>query len=115
MRHLRIPSLSKVYVRIPVATLDDVGALVDPTANVVTIAFTAGEDTEPTAFNAATWETSENVQVEVGGSLVDTPYKARLLVGPGALVLADGEYTAWVKIAAGSEIPVLAAGRVIVS
>lgn len=115
MQHLRISSLSKEYVRIPIATLDDTGALTDPTGNTVTVAFTTGEDTEPSSFTAATWETSEEVQVEVGGTLVNTPYKARILVGPGALVLTDGEYTAWVKIAAGTEIPVIAAGRVIVS
>lgn len=115
MRHLRISSLSKEYVRIPVAALNDAGVLTDPTANTVAIAFTAGEDTEPTSFTAAAWETSESVQVDVGGQLVATPYKARILVGPGALVLADGEYTAWVKVTSGAEIPVIAAGKVIVS
>lgn len=113
--HLRISSLSKEYVRIPVATLGDDGESADPTVNVVAIAFTAAEETEPSSFNAATWETSELVDVDVGGIRIRTPYKARILVGPGGLVLADGEYTAWVKVTAGSEIPVRAAGRVIVS
>jgi hypothetical protein len=123
MRHLRISSLSTEYVRIPVATLDDAGALADPTGDGVEIAFTTGEDIEPGSIDdegdgwePADWETSELVTVDVGATRVATPYKARLLVGPDyGTLLDDGEYTVWVKVTTGSETPVRAAGRLIVS
>lgn len=122
MAHLRISSITVEYVRVPVAALDDEGVLYDPTEDTVEIAFTTGEDVEPESaeddgdgWQAAEWETSELVTLNVGATSVVTPYKARLLVGPGGLVLEDGDYTAWVKVTSAPEIPVRAAGRVIVS
>lgn len=124
MQHLRISSLSTEYVRVPVAMLDDDGVLTDPSAEDVEIAFTIGEHVEPEdsgldealGWEAAEWETSELVAVEVGAGRASTPYKARILVGPGGTVLTDGEYTVWVKIATDAETIVRACRhRLIVS
>jgi hypothetical protein len=102
---IRISSLTKEYVRIPVAARE-AGAVVNPTGLPVQLAF-VGPNTEPVEgdWKTGTWET-------------DGPnYFARVVVGPGTtLILADGVYAAWIRIgnAGDTERPVKLAGKVIV-
>lgn len=112
MTHLRIPGDSVEYIRVPIATLDSAGVLDDPTAAAIEIGFSADKDTEPTSWHTAAWETSENIRTTVGGTIVDSPYKARLLVGTGATELAVGTHHTWIRITDAPETPVRYAGIV---
>ncbi len=90
--------LSLKYVRVPVRVRKS-GVAVDPTADVVAMAFMAG-GAEPASgdWKAATWETDPTT----------TPptYYARCLVGPGGTVtLAKGVWMVWMKITDAPEIP----------
>lgn len=99
----RISVLSTEYVRVPVVA-HEAGELVDPTAEVVEMAFVV-RGTEPTDddWREADWETDSTV----------TPdrYSARCLVGPdGTGAVAAGSYKPWVRIGGPSpEIPVIEA------
>lgn len=95
---MRISSASVEYVRVPISARE-AGSAVDPTADTVTMAFTAG--TTPTTWIAATWETDTTT--------TPTTYYARTLVGPGNTVLAAGTWTVWVKVTDSPEVPVLQA------
>lgn len=108
MPTLTISSLSKEYVRVRVTARED-GAVVNPTADTVEMAFTASE-AEPSGgdWKTAEWETDANTEPDT--------YYARCLVGPGGTVaLTDGTYRVWVKITDSPEIPVKRSGLLIVT
>jgi hypothetical protein len=114
--HLRVSSLSTEYIRVPVAALDDEGALVDVTGMDVELAFvdTGVEPDDESGSEdwwEADWETSELAWVDVGATRVQTPYKARVLIGPaGDVDLGDGTFDVWVRITDQVEVPVRLAG-----
>lgn len=92
-----ISHLSTEYIRVPVIATEN-GNAVDPTADVVQMAFPA-HNTEPATWFTASWETA--------GSL----HFARCLIGPaGVTTLAAGLYDVHTKIADSPEIPVKRAG-----
>lgn len=97
---LRISSLTKEYVRVPVAARegsDDV----DPTATTVVMAFTL-DGAEPSSWQTASWETDADTDPDT--------YYARCLIGPGGTItLTEGSYTVWVKVTDSPEIPVMRA------
>lgn len=93
-----ISDLSTVFVRSRIlATVS--GAIYNPTADVVEVAFKApGVDPAGPDWHAASWETA------------GTAYYARLLIGPaGGFVLAVGTYIMWIRITDAPEVPVLEA------
>lgn len=102
MRTLTQSSLSTEYVLTRVVAIVD-GAVVDPTADNVEMAFTQpGVDPDVGDWNAAEWETDPS----------GPKYFARLLVGPGAggLDLGKGTFAVWVRATDNPEIPVRRAG-----
>ncbi len=105
-----IPGESVETVLIPWASLSAAGVLEDPTASTVEIGFSAGRETEPTTWNAATWATSEKIRLSVGGTIVETPYKASILVGTGATALAADLHAMWVRVTDSPEVPIRFAG-----
>lgn len=100
---VKVNSLSKQYVRAEVqAKLS--GAYVNPTADVVEMAFPA-VTVDPSVWVTASWETDATAS--------PTRYYARCLVGPsGAITLTDGLYDCWVRVTDSPEIPVMKAGQV---
>lgn len=97
----RISTLSTRYLRCSVAATDS-GVPVDPTGSVVTFAFMDGE-TKPISgdFKTASWETT------------GSEYLARCLIGSGgAVTLAVGTYTVWIKLILAPETLVEAVGEV---
>jgi len=81
--------------------------VVDPTSDTVQMAFVNGEPTSGD-WKTATWEADSSTN--------PTTYYARCLVGPGGTVtLSDGDYQVWVKITDSPEVPVLKAGRLVVT
>lgn len=102
-----IDALSTEYVYADVSAIQ-AGVVVNPTANAVQIAITTGQAAPAGGdWKNATWVTDSTGPIPT--------YTARLLVGPtgGAVTLTAGQrYTVWVKITAGSEIPVLRAGQI---
>lgn len=97
---VRIPSRSKQYVRVPIFTKQGV----DLSTTVVRMGFstTTAEEPATEAMTAAEWE--------VDNTTDPVTYWAKLLVGPGALVLAEGFYKVWVEFTLNPEVPVLEAG-----
>lgn len=95
---MNISTLSLQYFPANISAIKD-GAQYDPTGDTVQFAFAAPGAT-PSAWTAGEWE-------EGGDGIF---YVAKVLVGPGALVLAAGSYQAWVKISDNPETPVLKAG-----
>lgn len=97
---IRLSSLSTEYVYVPVS----VATGVDPTANLVEMAFVTGS-TEPAAedWNAAEWEP--------GGP----PYRIQCLVGGQDTDLADGTYNIWIRIDAAPESIVRRAGTLVIT
>lgn len=84
---MRISSLSKEYITIPVTA--DVNVLDD----TVAWAFT-DPDVDPTSWTSGDW-------------VAGTPPKARILVGPGGSVtLTKGLRDVWLKVTDSPEIPV---------
>ena len=106
MSHHIIPGESVETVRIPWASLTTLGVLEDPTASTVEIGFSADREVEPTIWNAAAWETSEEIRLPVGGTIVETPYKATILIGSGATDLAEGLHAMWVRVTDSPEVPI---------
>lgn len=105
---LVISSLSKEYVRVRVFA-KNAGAAVNPTADVVEMAFKS-DGTEPSTpdWKTAAWETDATTDPDT--------YYARCLVGPGGTVtLTDGSYDVWVRVTDSPEIPVKKAGRLVVT
>jgi hypothetical protein len=97
-----ISAASLQYVRVPVAA-KVAGAVVDPTADVVTMAFMAGGTPTTGDLKTASWETDPTTSPPT--------YSARCLVGPGgAVTLTAGLWSVWVKITDSPEIPLLHAG-----
>lgn len=99
---------TKEYVLFPVKANDADGDLIDISTDTVHVAFTAPR-TEPDSGDwlAAAWE---------AGGPVDGFYRAYLLVGgvgSGAVKeLADGLWSAWVRVTDNPERPVRRAGMV---
>lgn len=98
---LEVSVLSKVLVKVPIRYKVN-GLITDPTAGVVTIAFSAPEATPALIdFVAGSWETdNESIPVR---------HLACCLIGPGGtIVLQVGYYDVWVKITGlGTQIPIL--------
>lgn len=91
-----IYSTSKEYVPVPV-TFRSEGVFVDPTDDVVEMAFVPFDVAEPSSsdWNTASWETAAGV------------YLARCLVGPaGAVQLDAGRYRIFIRVSDNPEIPV---------
>lgn len=105
---LEISSLSKEYVKVPVAATVN-GVLINPTADAVQFAFMPlGASPASGDFKSASWETA--------GTSPNVVYYARCLVGPGGTVtLAAGVYVVWVKVTDNPEIPVKQAGTLTVT
>lgn len=112
MSHLTIPGESVETIRIPVATLDSLGVLENPTAATAEIGFSADRETEPISWNAAGWETSETLRMPVGGTIVESPYKATILFGSGATALAAGLHAVWLRLTDSPEVPIRFVGFV---
>lgn len=90
----KIASESLEFVQVSVQTGGQ-----DPTAGTVSIGFSS-TDTAPTVWTSGTWEAAETVKVGEGYAAV---WVARFLIGPTALVLAEGTHIPWVKVVAGSQ------------
>ncbi len=110
MSHMIIPGESVETVRIPFASLTTAGLLEDPTASTVEIGFSADRETEPATWNTAAWETSEKIRLTVGGTIVESPYKATILIGTGATDLAQGLHAMWLRVTDAPEVPIRFAG-----
>lgn len=106
MSHLTIPGESVETVRVPYASLSTTGVLEDPTAATVEIGFSTDRETEPSSWNAAAWETSEKLRMPVGGTIVESPYKATILVGTGATILTVGLHAMWLRVTDAPEVPI---------
>jgi hypothetical protein len=98
-----ISTVSREYVRVPVAATIS-GVAYDPTHDTVQMGFTPGYSNDPPlAWNAAVWDS--------GGP----PYYALCLVGPGGTTsLTVGTYQVWVRITDNPEQPALLAGQLVV-
>jgi hypothetical protein len=94
--------LSTEYLKVPV-TFTVAGADIDPTGDPVQVALPV-HGTDPVSGD---WVTGS---WEVQGS---TRW-ARILIGPGAKVLAKGTYDVWVKVTDSPEVPALKGGTHIV-
>jgi len=97
---LGVSFLSREEIRVPI-TAREAGAVVVPTGDVVSFAFTLG-GVDPSAFTAGAWETDTTTEP-------DTYYATIQVGGTGsgaAVVLAKGVYTVWVKVADSPDIPV---------
>lgn len=103
---LVISSLSCQYVVVPV-TAENEGEVYNPTGDVVQFAFTAGYGVKPSDVDWLTgsWDTNP-----VQGIY----YNAKVLIGPGANVLAPATYTVWIQITDNPQIPVKQCGTVII-
>lgn len=80
---------------------EEAGVLINPTADVVQLAFPA-HDVAPVSgdWKAASWETDATGR--------PTAYYARCNVGPvGTVTLTPALYDVWVKLTHGAEVPVL--------
>ena len=99
---IRIHSLSKEYVRVPVRA-KEAGIVVNPTALAVAIAFKASGAPVGGDFLGAVWETDATTDPDT--------YFARILVGGTAsgatAALANDLYRVLVKITGAPEIPVI--------
>lgn len=95
------------HVRWPVSVTDDTGAVVNPTGDVVKIAFQPVRSAAPLDWQAAEWVTDT----------LPTPdtYYARALLGTAPLALAAGVYTVFLQITDAPEVPILAAGTLYVA
>lgn len=104
---LSLSSLSKEYVRVGVAA-KEAGVAVNPTADVVQMAFVApGAEPAGGDWQTASWETDQSTEPD--------SYFARCLVGPGAVVLAEGTWAVWLKVTDSPEVPVREVGRLIIT
>lgn len=95
--HLKLSTLTKEYIRVPVEAREG-SVIVNPTTDVVAFAFMAsGKPTAP-AFTTGAWETDGSA------------YFARIVVGgtgTGATKeLAAGVYAVWLKVTDSPEVPV---------
>lgn len=100
MATLKIPSLSREYVQVPV-TVTGIDAATVRSSTTVQFAFLSDLAAEPATGDwvAGDWTSS--------GQLA-----ARCLVGPGGTVaLANGDYNIWWKVTGAVEAPVRSAGK----
>jgi hypothetical protein len=95
-----ISSLATLYVDVPVVA----PAGVTITSDVVQVAFLRSGKPGVGDWLAAAWATNTSGQTV-----------ARILVGPGGLVLASGDWYEWVKVTDTPEVPVFLAGKVTVT
>ena len=92
-------SLEQVLV--PVSARSS-GAVVDPTANTVQMAF-LDEPPEQASPESGDWKTAS---WETNSTADPDQYTAKCLVGPsGTITLAAGTWYVWVKITGSPEIP----------
>ena len=92
--NILISEESLEFLRVTVFSENEFGPT-DPTSFPVFFAFRLRNTTAPLAFTPGQWTTNSQ-------------YFAKILVGPGVggLTLAKGDYEVWLKIGAGTEIPV---------
>lgn len=96
---MQLSALSREYVRVRISATE-AGAVVDPTADPVYMAFVNGGAPEEDDFVDASWET------------VGSTFYARCLVGPsGTVTLPVGSYSVWAKVTDSPEAPVRRAGH----
>lgn len=95
-----LSSASTEYVRVAVSAREN-GAVVDPTGNLVRMAFLARREDQPVEDD---WV---NAAWEVDGA----KFYARTLVGDGATELDPGSWWVWVQVVDNPEVPVKQAGR----
>jgi hypothetical protein len=95
-----IPSVSTEYARVKISS--DVSLGTQP----VYLAFLTSSAAEPASgdWQTATWL-----------GTADTTRYAGVLVGPGALVLAEGVYWCWFKVTDSPEVPARNAGRLTIT
>lgn len=101
------PVGSLEYVRVPVTgTLN--GAAINPTIDVVAMAFMAGTPATAASPGVSDWKTGS---WETAGAV----HYALCLVGPGGTTtLAVGEYQVWCKVTDSPEIPVRQVGTIVI-
>jgi hypothetical protein len=103
---LRIPTLTKEWLRIPVSAVE-AGNRVNPTTETAHLAFKTSGQPAAGDWKVATWETDASVS--------PTVYYLRAIVGgvgSGAAVeLAVGTYTIWSKVTTATETSVRQAGQ----
>ena len=97
---VEIPSVSTEYARVKITADVTLGS------QVVALAFLTSSTAEPAGgdWQTATWLGS-----------ADTTRYAGVLVGPGALVLAEGTYWCWFKVTDSPEAPARRAGRLTIT
>lgn len=101
----RISSLSLEQVRFPVSA-DSAGAIYNPTADPVAMAFMTSPNTNPATGD---WKTGGWDTTAIG------TYVATCLVGAGgAATLAPGTYYCWVRITDNPEIVIREVGTLVV-
>lgn len=101
-----IPSASVQYVGVTVVA-KQAGVIVDPTGDVVRMAFMATTDLPLSGdFNLASWETN--------GSTTPPTYTALCLIGPGYVQLDPGEYRVFVQIVDSPEVPIIPTPEILV-
>jgi hypothetical protein len=102
------PAISLDYVTYPVSTRQS-GVLVDPTADVVEMAFVT-EGTPSASILSGDWNTGS---WETDASLFTPVYYVRCLVGPGGTIqLAAQVWDVYVRIHDTPETTVLNAGQI---
>lgn len=101
---IRVSSLSTQYVKVPIRIRED-GVFIDPTVNPVELAYAAtGVEPAESAWVTGSWETDNG------------RYYARVNTGPdGDVNPGDGTWTLWVRVTRAPEIPVTAAGTVVIT
>ena len=104
---LQISVLTKQYIKIPLEPIKVAGVYVNPTADVVQMAFVTTGVPAGGDWKSASWETDATTEPDT--------YTVRCLVGgtgTGATAeLAAGSYTIWLKITDSPEVPVQPVGR----
>jgi hypothetical protein len=98
------------YVQVSVAARAS-GAWINPTGNIVQMAFKTSGDPVSGDFKTASWDTDATTDPDT--------YIARCLVsgvgGGGAAELAAGSYWCWFKMTASPEIPVRKFAKLVVT
>lgn len=98
---VKLNSLSKEYLLVEVEVEVD-GAAHDPTGDVVEFSFVVfATDDDPSVWASGEWETDPGLPAK---------YFARILIGPGAVVVTDGKYHVWIRVTDSPEIPVRRVG-----
>lgn len=96
---MKLSALSQQYYPVTISAVLN-SAPHDPTGDAVQFSF-AQEGVEPSVWHSGIWETW------TGG-----PYAvAKVLIGPGAVVVAAGSYVVWIKVTDSPETPVFSPGE----